>query len=86
MLRRFVRRTILAKIVLLYLRNPLPQKIDVRRFLGRGGCQSYLSQRGEIIGSYDSMIAATAIGHGYALLTSNEKEFKRVPGLNVLSF
>jgi NADPH:quinone reductase-like Zn-dependent oxidoreductase len=23
----------------LYLGNPLPQKIDVRRFLGRGGCQ-----------------------------------------------
>ena len=39
MIGRLVRRKILASFFL-YLGNPLPQKIDVRRFLGRGGCQA----------------------------------------------
>ena len=30
------------------------------------------------------IIAAIALSHGYALLTSNYKEFSRVVGLNVI--
>lgn len=45
----------------------------------------YLSKKGMQIGAHDLIIAATAIGNGAALLTSNVKEFKRVPGLKVLS-
>ncbi len=44
-----------------------------------------LRQRGALIGAHDLIIAATALQHGYALLTSNEREFSRVPGLQVLA-
>ena len=44
-----------------------------------------LRQRGELIGAHDLIIAATALQHGYSLLTSNEREFSRVPGLQVLT-
>lgn len=36
------------------------------------------------IGTHDMMIAATAIANGYPVLTTNEKDFKRIPGLEVL--
>lgn len=44
-----------------------------------------LRQRGALIGAYDLIIAATALQHDYALLTFNEQEFNRVPGLKVLT-
>lgn len=44
-----------------------------------------LSKKGLLIGAHDLIIAATALAHGYALLTKNQKEFSRVPGLQVLS-
>ncbi len=44
-----------------------------------------LRQRGELIGAHDLIIAATALQHGYSLLTFNEREFSRVPGLQVLA-
>jgi len=34
---------------------------------------------------HDLQIAATAITHGYAVLTSNINDYKKVPGLNVLN-
>lgn len=46
---------------------------------------AYLAQRGELIGPHDLIIAATALAHGHALLTTNGQEFNRVPGLNVLN-
>jgi len=44
-----------------------------------------LAERGHLIGAHDLWIAATAIGHGLALATGNASDFKRVPGLRVLS-
>lgn len=44
-----------------------------------------LAQHGQLIGAHDLIIAATAIAHGHALLTTNQQEFNRVPGLRVLS-
>ena len=44
-----------------------------------------LAQNGKLIDAHDLIIAATAIAHGHALLTTNEKEFNRIPGLEVLS-
>lgn len=38
---------------------------------------------GRPIGSHDLLIAATAVAHGYDLLTLNVREFERVPGLIV---
>lgn len=38
---------------------------------------------GQIIGSHDLWIAATALVHDFTLATRNEREFRRVPGLRV---
>ncbi len=47
---------------------------------------SYLARQGKLIGAHDLIIAATALGNNCSLLTYNHDEFKRVPGLTVLTF
>lgn len=42
-----------------------------------------LVRRGQLIGAFDLQIAATALTHGYAVVTENTREFQRVPGLTV---
>lgn len=44
---------------------------------------SDLSKRGTMIGAHDSWIAATCLAHGLKLVTGNEREFRRVPGLDL---
>jgi len=39
-----------------------------------------------LIGANDLWIAATAITYGKGLVTANEREFTRVPGLRVVSY
>ena len=46
---------------------------------------AYLAHSGQLIGAHDLIIAATALAWGHALLTANEREFRRVPGLEVVS-
>lgn len=43
-----------------------------------------LESKGNMIGSYDSMIAATALAHGWSVATLNAAEFQRVPALTVI--
>ena len=38
---------------------------------------------GQLIGAHDLLVAATALAHGYSVLTDNLREFQRVPGLMV---
>ena len=45
-----------------------------------------LQSRGQMIGAHDLIIAATAIEHGHAMMTTNRREFDRVPGLSVIDF
>lgn len=45
-----------------------------------------LQSRGQIIGAHDLIIAATALEHGHAVLTTNRREFDRVVGLTVIEF
>ncbi|MBL8029595.1 MAG: type II toxin-antitoxin system VapC family toxin [Fibrobacteres bacterium] len=45
---------------------------------------SDLSKTGQIIGAHDLWIAATCLAHGYMLVTSNVREFKRIPGLQLI--
>jgi predicted nucleic acid-binding protein len=45
-----------------------------------------LATRGMLIGAHDLLIAATAIHHQYGVLTTNSREFSRVPGLQVVVF
>ena len=44
---------------------------------------SELQRRGQMIGVHDSWLAATCLAHGLKLATDNEKEFRRVPGLQL---
>ena len=43
----------------------------------------HLKQKGQMIGANDLMIAAHARSAGAVLVTHNEREFRRVPGLKV---
>ena len=45
--------------------------------------RSHLHKRGQMIGANDLMIAAHAKHAGAVLVTSNEREFRRVPALKV---
>jgi tRNA(fMet)-specific endonuclease VapC len=42
-----------------------------------------LSLNGEMIGMNDAWIGATCIAHGLTVITSNVREFRRVPGLQI---
>ena len=44
---------------------------------------SELAAAGQQVGAHDQLIAATALAHGYAVLTENLRDFQRVPGLAV---
>lgn len=48
-----------------------------------GTIRAQLEARGEMIGNNDLWIAAHATAAGLTLVTNNEKEFVRVPGLKV---
>lgn len=48
-----------------------------------GDIRATLEQRGQPIGPYDVLIAAQARRRGATLVTANEREFDRVPGLMV---
>ena len=58
---------------------PLPADAGMRY----GAIRAVLERRGEIISSNDLWIAAHAIAAGLILVTNNDREFRRVPGLNV---
>ena len=55
----------------------------------RGSTEAYgkiraaLEKKGRPIGAMDLLIAAHALSLGVRLVTNNEREFKRVPGLRV---
>ncbi len=48
-----------------------------------GNIRAYLEQKGTPIGGEDLIIASCALASGRVLVTRNEGEFKRVPGLQV---
>jgi tRNA(fMet)-specific endonuclease VapC len=48
-----------------------------------GRVRSALERRGQPIGPLDLLIASHALSLGARLVTSNEREFRRVPGLRV---
>ncbi|MFM6070251.1 MAG: type II toxin-antitoxin system VapC family toxin [Dolichospermum sp.] len=45
--------------------------------------RSILKIAGSPIGSYDVLIAATALSHNLMIITSNVREFQRVPNLQI---
>lgn len=48
-----------------------------------GGIRSDLEKKGQPIGPLDMLIAAQALSMGLILVTNNEKEFQRIPGLSI---
>lgn len=42
-----------------------------------------LQKRGKIIGAHDLMIGSTALALGFSLVTSNKRDFEKIPGLKV---
>jgi tRNA(fMet)-specific endonuclease VapC len=46
-----------------------------------GDIHAYLEKKGIIIGAFDLLIAAQALAENLILVTNNEREFNRVPGL-----
>ncbi|MBI4491474.1 MAG: PIN domain-containing protein [Chloroflexi bacterium] len=59
----------------------LPFDLPVARTYGR--IWSELAAQGQLIGIHDAQIAATALTHGWGVLTENTRDFQRVPGLSV---
>lgn len=51
-----------------------------------GALYRYLKTNGLLIGGNDLWIAATALAHDLPLVTRNEKHFRRVPDLEVISY
>lgn len=43
-----------------------------------------LAEQGSLIGQHDLWIGATALTHGLGVVTRNEHDFARVPGLRVV--
>jgi len=44
-----------------------------------------LARAGAMIGPHDLLIAATALAQGHSLVTTNQREFHRVPGLRLVA-
>jgi tRNA(fMet)-specific endonuclease VapC len=64
------------------LRLPvLPFDFDAARIYAQVWAQP--AAAGQMIGANDLVIAATALAHGYAVLTDNVRHFERIAGLEV---
>lgn len=66
-------RAFLRRVRILPLSRPV-----VERF---ARLKADLSPRGQLIGDFDTLIAATALHHGLTIVTRNRKDFERVPDL-----
>jgi tRNA(fMet)-specific endonuclease VapC len=62
--------------------EPLP--FEVADAEHAGAIRAQLERAGTPIGHYDLLIAAQAHRHGATLVTANQREFTRVPGLDVM--
>ena len=61
--------------------TPLPFDADAAEIAAQ--IRVELERRGESIGNFDLMIAATALAHHAILVTRNRREFERVPLLQL---
>lgn len=60
---------------------PIPFDLAIARVHAQ--LVSQLRPAGVVIGAHDLQIAATALAGGHEVVTANEREFRRVPGLVV---
>ena len=59
----------------------LPYTDDAAQYYGE--LRIYLEKQGTPIGSFDMLIAAHALSTACTLITNNEKEFIRIPNLQI---
>jgi len=59
------------------------ESFDARAAMHFGQLRAELARSGMLIGPYDMMIAGHARALGLILVTNNQREFDRVPGLRV---
>jgi predicted nucleic acid-binding protein len=62
----------------------LPLTVDVAWHYGQA--DRYLRANGMLIGANDLWIAAAGIAYGMPVVTRNASHFRRVPGLDVLTY
>jgi len=79
---RRIRRTVFVDAILAHM-PILDFTLEVARL--HAELYAHLAQQGNLIGSHDLIIAATALAHDCTLLTANRNEFIRVPGLKLAS-
>jgi tRNA(fMet)-specific endonuclease VapC len=77
--RREARRAFVEGILATYPVHPF----DAEAAVVHAEKWAAMATRGELIGAHDLIIAATALLHGHAVATFNERDFSRVPGLQV---
>jgi tRNA(fMet)-specific endonuclease VapC len=77
---RRVRREAFVEAVLTMV-PVLPFDLQVARTHAQLWAQ--LSAAGQPLGAHDLLVAATALSHGFSLLTDNLGDFNRIPGLTV---
>jgi tRNA(fMet)-specific endonuclease VapC len=56
---------------------------EARDAMATAALRAALRQKGRPIGAYDVLLAGCALARGLVLVTSNEKEFKRISGLTI---
>lgn len=61
---------------------PMPENAGI----AYGAIRASLESRGELIGNNDLWIAAHAKAAALTIVTNNEREFQRVPGLKILNW
>jgi predicted nucleic acid-binding protein len=59
----------------------IPFDLVCARALARLGAE--LSRRGITVGTHDLMIGATALARGLSVITSDQRRFPRIPGLEI---
>lgn len=67
----------------LFVRRLLVLPFDGQAGSRYGAVRAHLKQMGTPIGSNDLLIAAHCLSAGGVLVTNNEREFRRVPGLKL---
>lgn len=61
-----------------------PVPFDLPAARAHASIWAALQARHELIGAHDLIIAATALAVGWSVATFNQREFARVPGLDVV--
>jgi tRNA(fMet)-specific endonuclease VapC len=51
-----------------------------------GSIKAQLSKQGLTVDDFDLLIGATALTHGYSLVTNNEKHFAKIPDLDFVNW